>query len=84
MSIESSEYLTVGELRKILEGLDPSLPVILQSDSEGNGYRLAAYAEDGNFYDPQNSWSGEVYGPDEVEDCGSDKVIPCFIIWPIN
>lgn len=78
------QHLNVGELRDILEGLDPNLPVILQRDAEGNGFRLAAEATDGMYYEPTNSWSGEVYSPDELEEYGSDNTIPCFLIIPIN
>ena len=78
------DFLTVGKLREILEGLDSDLPVILQSDAEGNRYRLAYGAEDGNYYDPESSWDGEVYRPDELEEYASEDAVPCFLLWPVN
>jgi len=79
-----NDYLTVGKLKEILEGLDPDLPIILQGDSEGNQYRLACGGESGNYYDPESSWDGQVYRPDELEEWDTEDAVPCFVIWPIN
>lgn len=83
--LSASSYLTVKDLREMLEGLDDDLPVILQRDSEGNGYRLGDGGETA-YYQEESSWDGQVLEVDELEEWGLelDDVVPCFVIWPIN
>jgi hypothetical protein len=52
--------MTVSELIEELKKLPPESQVILQSDSEGNGYS-PLYAVDGDaIYKPDTAWSGSV------------------------
>lgn len=85
MKLRASSYLTVKDLREMLEGLDDDLPVILQRDAEGNGYRLGEGGEQA-YYREESSWDGEVMGYDELADWELTlvDVVPCFVIWPIN
>lgn len=60
--------MNVKELIDYLLGFDPETEIIIQKDSEGNGYSPLAGAEDG-FYVPDSTWSGEFYSPDyTIED----------------
>lgn len=53
--------MTVAELIEELKCCRPESEVILQKDSEGNGYS-PLYAVDGNaIYKPNTRWSGEVF-----------------------
>lgn len=83
--LSANEYLTVKELRELLEGLDDDLPVILQQDAEGNGYRLG-YGGEQAYYQEKSSWHGEVMEYDELTawELTADDVVPCFVIHPIN
>lgn len=42
--------LTVGELRKQLEGLPDSMPIVLSQDDEGNGYRKVYVGTDVGYF----------------------------------
>lgn len=60
LSLENTT-MTVSELIEELKKLPPDSQVILQRDSEGNGYS-PLYAVDGNaIYRPETTWSGEVF-----------------------
>lgn len=50
--------MTVGELKKELEGLDDNLLVVLQKDSEGNGYDTAYQVDTNTVFDEDDR---EVY-----------------------
>lgn len=65
--------ITVKELIEALQEFDPEMPVILQKDSEGNGYSpLAAWGK--GTYVADSTWSGEVYDEDwTAEDCAMEK-----------
>ena len=52
--------MTVKELISILSALDPDIDVILQKDSEGNGYSPLADVDSDCIYLPDSTWSGEV------------------------
>ena len=66
--------MKVKELIKELSELDPDSEVIMQSDSEGNGYS-PLYCVDGNaIYVPESTYSGAVYSKDwSAEDCDMGK-----------
>ena len=71
--------MTVGELIEALEKMDHGAIVIMQEDSEGNGFSPLSEVEAG-YYDAQTTWSGEVYDTDEptLEDQ------PCVVLSPVN
>ncbi len=78
--------MTVKELRTYLNKLDESmddLQVILQKDSEGNGYSPLAGADDDCIYEPDNTYSGIVYSSEDAEEEGveGDKVL---VLYPTN
>ena len=59
--------MNVKELIEYLKGFDPETEIVLQKDSEGNGYSLLAGADEG-FYVPDSTWSGEFYDPEYTID----------------
>ena len=77
-----------------LQTLDPTLPVILQCDSEGNGFSPMSGADATCAYHPDSTWSGEVKpmrdpnkvpADDEDDDEYADKTYtPCVVLYPIN
>lgn len=84
--------MKVKELVAELQKIDQELEVILQKDSEGNGYSPLAGMDDSCFYVAENTWSGTVYGSDEDPE---DYMEPeewenvrskgrCCILFPIN
>lgn len=81
--------MKVKELIKFLKSVDQNLNVVLQCDSEGNGYSPAAGAEFA-IYDENN---GAVYSlkysaedccleDDEWEKMKKSKKAQCVVIWP--
>lgn len=78
--------ITVYDLIKQLQTLDPKAYIILQKDSEGNGYSPLAGAEAGKYL-PDNTWCGEVMHPNDIEELDKKdkkKLISCVVLWPIN
>jgi len=71
--------MTVNELIAQLKDLPLDAEVILQKDSEGNGYSPAAGAEVA-LYEKESSYSGWVYSVDDPEGQGEQAVV----IWPVN
>jgi hypothetical protein len=80
--------LTVGELKAVLESLNPEMLVVLSSDVEGNGYSpLDAYGL--GDYCPESTWSGEFYTNDDPgldldvfeEDTNCRRAVA---LWPVN
>lgn len=53
--------MTVKELKAELENLPDDMEVILQKDAEGNGYSPLAGADSDAVYEPESTWSGQVY-----------------------
>lgn len=53
--------MTVKELKEEIANLPDDMQVILQKDSEGNGYSPLAGVDSDAIYIPYNSWSGDVY-----------------------
>ncbi len=68
--------MTVKELIRKLQTVDQYREVILQKDSEGNGYSPLSGTEHRLSYEAENSWSGE------VNDNGSG--LPCVVLFPVN
>lgn len=64
--------MNVEELIKELNNLDPKMEVILQKDSEGNGFS-PLYSMGLGYYVADSTWSGDVYDEDwTAEDCDMD------------
>lgn len=94
--IEMSKSFTVGSLIEALAGLDPSLPVILSKDAEGNNFSPLYSVDDGLRYLPENGYSGETAPKTEdlilqgldVEDYGGVELgsgwIDAIVFWPVN
>lgn len=59
--------MNVKELINILKNITPESEVIIQKDSEGNGYSPLSGVFSG-VYVPENTYSGEFYDIDEVND----------------
>lgn len=82
--------MKVKELIEELSKFDPEAEVILQKDSEGNGYSPLSGADDDAVYQEENSWSGMVYtlssGHDEAcLDQEEFEALPnCVVLWPVN
>ncbi len=53
--------MKIKELKELLETLPDDMDVILQKDSEGNGYSPLAGGDNEAVYIPNITWSGEVY-----------------------
>ncbi len=53
--------MKIKELKELLETLPDDMDVILQKDSEGNGYSPLAGGDNEAVYIPNSTWSGEVY-----------------------
>ena len=78
--------VTVAQLIKQLSKLDPKAVVILQRDSEGNGFSPLVGAEAAK-YRAENKWSGEVPHPDDLEDMDEEDkkgLVDCVVLWPTN
>lgn len=62
--------MTVKELKQAIENLPNDMEVILQKDSEGNGYSPCAGADANAIYVEDSSYSGEVYSTEwSAKDC---------------
>lgn len=53
--------MTVKELKEVIANLPDEMKVILQKDSEGNGYSPLAGADNETVYIPESTYSGDVY-----------------------
>jgi hypothetical protein len=77
-------YVRVGKLRSALEDLPEDMLVVMSKDSEGNRYSPLADLEKMYYY-PDNSWSGEVRHPDEVdEEPNDEECVEAIVLWPTN
>lgn len=56
--------MTLGEFRKYTAGLPDETEIILQKDSEGNGYSPCYGADSDAVYIPETTFSGQVYSLD--------------------
>lgn len=85
--------MTWGELKHELADLPDETEIILQKDSDGNGYSPLAGADSNAVYIPESTWGGEVYDlswsaddadmeDDEWEEIKQrDRVL---VLYPIN
>lgn len=82
--------LTVGDLRREIDGLPDDTPVILANSAEGHGYSPLQHADPG-LYAAGSPYSGEHYltedirqamdDPDEYEPAPAGAV-PAVFLWP--
>jgi hypothetical protein len=62
--------MKVKELKEAIEDLPDDMLVVLQRDSEGNGYSPLSGADPGGIYVAENTYSGEMYSDDwTADDC---------------
>jgi len=84
--------MNVKELINYLKGFDPETEIVLQKDSEGNGYSPLAGADEG-YYVPDSTWSGDFYDlhfsaddccmdDDEFEEMQSRPT--SIVLYPVN
>jgi len=85
--------MKVKDLKEIINGLPEEMEIVLQRDSEGNGYSPLAGGDDKAVYVAENTWSGIVYDmgwdaddaavtEDEWKEIQS---LPrCLVLYPIN
>jgi hypothetical protein len=85
--------MKVRELIALLSTAEPDSEVILQRDSEGNGYSPLYSVDCGSVYVPETTYSGEVYSPDWSADEADAtekewraiKAMPrCVVLAPTN
>ena len=85
--------MTVKELIKELKKCDPKAQVILQKDSEGNGFSPLFDVDGDCIYVPDSTWSGDVYDASwDAEDAGMEefdwketlKAPRCVVLGPVN
>ena len=74
--------LTVAELIKQLQGLDPALPVVLQSDPEGNRYLHCRGADDDAKITGNDGRDLDVMSVDDAEEEGYSKSPQCVVLYP--
>lgn len=80
--------MKVSKLIKQLQKLDPNMEVVLQIDSEGNGYNTVAGVEEaiqdhnGSVYNPNWSASDCCLEDDEWEEIKADKKLRVAIVYP--
>ncbi len=53
--------MTVKELKNLIKGLPDEMNVVLQKDSEGNGYSPLSGGDSNAVYIADSTWSGDVY-----------------------
>jgi hypothetical protein len=87
------KIMTVKELKEAIANLPDEMEVILQKDSEGNGYLPLSGADADAVYIPETTWYGDVYSMDWTADdaCMDDekwndiKTKPrALILHPVN
>jgi len=67
--------MTVKELKEAIANLPDEMEVVLQKDSEGNGYSPLSDVDPDAVYVPDSTWSGDVYSMDWTADdaCMTDE-----------
>jgi hypothetical protein len=85
--------MKVKELIAELQAMDPDMEVIVQKDSEGNGYSPLAGADPDAIYVADSTYSGEVYPVESTadENCMEEKEWEelqkqprAVILYPVN
>lgn len=73
--------MKVGDLKKYLAEIEnDDLLVVIQKDSEGNGYSPLCGLDSSCLYNADSTYSGEVYQKDDDDAQG----VPVLILYPIN
>ena len=67
--------MNIKELKEEIKNLPDEMEVILQKDSEGNGYSPLFGTDSDAVYIPETNWYGDVYSMDWCADdaCMDDK-----------
>lgn len=73
--------MNIKELIEAIKNLNPETEVIVQKDSEGNGFSPLCDVYD-MFYMPDNTWQGEVYDKNDPD--RDMRAIPCIVLCPTN
>lgn len=79
--------MKVKQLIEALSKLPPDDEVIIAKDAEGNSYSPLDVVCGDLKYDPQNTWSGSCYGPedcDEFEPREWASMKNAVALWPVN
>lgn len=85
--------MKVKKLIELLRTFDPNAEVIMQQDSEGNGYSPLSGADHDAVYLAENTWSGDVYSTEWSADdvCMEEaewknilKKKRCVVLFPVN
>lgn len=85
--------MVIKELKELIGSLPDNTEVILQKDSEGNGYSPLAIVDPDAIYVEETGWSGEVFSTDwsaddadmsEEEWADLLKKPRCVVLAPVN
>jgi len=86
--------ITVAEFIEELKKMPQDSILVMQKDSEGNGYSPLAGADDKAVYQEETTWSGYVYDTEwSADDAGMDEEEweefkkenpPCVVLYPVN
>lgn len=84
MSDAKDHYVRVGDLRELLDSFPADMPVVMQKDSEGNGFSPLSGGEKA-VYVPVTTWYGDVYSEEDAEEFVDDvTATEALILFPIN
>ncbi len=76
--------MTVAELIAELKECHPDSIVILQKDSEGNGYSPLSGLDDLAVYVADNDYRGEVRTQNDIIKGYGIGGVPCVVLYPAN
>lgn len=76
--------MNIKELKEAIANLPDDMQVILQRDSEGNGYSPLCSLDSDAIYTPTNSWSGDVYYMEHGLNIDCKSKPNALILAPIN
>jgi hypothetical protein len=67
--------MNIKQLKESISNLPDEMEVVLQKDSEGNGYSPLKGVDSDAVYIPYNTWSGDVYSMEWSADdaCMTEK-----------
>lgn len=91
---DASRYKTTGDLVSWLVKFPSDTPVVLSSDSEGNGFSPLSDHEERMYY-PECTWSGETgptaeqlvewnENPEDWRDPNEEGAVRAVVLWPVN
>lgn len=78
--------MTVEELIRELNTLPADAFIVMAKDGEGNTFSPLSAVSDGAVYEPESTWSGEIYHLDEVkeDEYFSKQAVLAIVLWPVN